>query len=89
MITAAQVRGARGLLGLSQAALSDLAEVSSATVKRLEGSTEIRGSASSLAKIQSALEGAGVVFIPADQTGGPGVRLREAPAAKAKRSRSR
>jgi hypothetical protein len=41
-----------------------------------------------LVRMQTALESAGVVFIPADHTGGPGVRLREAPAAKAKRSRS-
>jgi hypothetical protein len=30
-----------------------------------------------------------VVFIPADHTGGPGVRLREVPDRKAKRRRSR
>jgi hypothetical protein len=43
-----------------------------------------------LGRMQEALERAGVVFIPADQTGGPGVRLREeAPSGKAKRRRSR
>ncbi len=40
-----------------------------------------------LVRMQTALESAGVVFIPADHTGGPGVRLREAPATKAKRKR--
>ena len=85
MITAAQIRGARGLLGLSQVALSDLAGVSAATVKRLEGSLEIRGSAASLAKILSALERAGVEFIPVDETKGPGVRLRHTGGAKPKK----
>jgi hypothetical protein len=33
-----------------------------------------------LVRMQTALESAGVVFIPADHAGGPGVRLREAPA---------
>jgi hypothetical protein len=42
-----------------------------------------------LVRMQTALENAGVVFIPADHTGGAGVRLREAPASKAKRRRSR
>ena len=37
----------------------------------------------------AALENAGVVFIPADHSGGPGVRLSEAPAPKAKRKLSR
>ena len=39
-----------------------------------------------LVRMQTALESAGVVFIPADHTGG-GVRLREASTAKAKRKR--
>ena len=76
MITAAQIRAARGLLGLSQIGLSDLAAVSAATVKRQETSPETRGSAASLLKIERALEQAGVEFIPADEAKGPGVRLK-------------
>jgi hypothetical protein len=41
-----------------------------------------------LARIQGTLASAGVIFIPADHTGGPGVRFREAPARKAKRKLS-
>jgi transcriptional regulator with XRE-family HTH domain len=85
VISAAQIRAARGLLGLSQAALADQAGVSSATVKRLEAALEVRGSAASLAKIQTALEKAGVEFIPADETKGPGVRLKQISKAKPKR----
>jgi hypothetical protein len=44
---------------------------------RLEGGLEIRASAASLAKIQSALEHAGVEFIPAEEHKGPGVRLAQ------------
>ena len=76
MITAAQIRAARGLLALSQVALSGLAGVSAATVKRLETSPETRGSAASLLKIETALERAGVEFIPGDESKGPGVRLK-------------
>jgi len=76
MIESAQIRGARALLGLSQAGLSELASVSATTIKRLEGTSTIRGAAETLWKIQTALEEAGVEFIPADETKGPGVRLR-------------
>jgi hypothetical protein len=54
-----------------------LAHVSLASVKRLETATEIRGSADTYWKIQTALEEAGVEFIPADDTKGPGVRLKK------------
>ena len=76
MIEAAQIRGARALLALSQSDLSELALVSPTTIKRLEGATEIRGAAETLWKIQTALESAGVEFIPGDETKGPGVRLK-------------
>jgi transcriptional regulator with XRE-family HTH domain len=77
MIEAAQIRAARALLGLGQAALSELSDVGISTVKRIELASEISGSARTLWKIQSALENAGVEFIAADEHKGPGVRLRE------------
>ena len=76
MIDAAQIRAARALLDVSQAQLSKLALVSATTIKRLEAAPEIRGAAETLWKIQTALESAGVEFIPADETKGPGVRLK-------------
>jgi transcriptional regulator with XRE-family HTH domain len=76
MIEAAQIRAARALLDVSQAQLSKLALVSATTIKRLEAAPEIRGAAETLWKIQIALESAGVEFIPADETKGPGVRLK-------------
>ena len=86
MINAAQIRAARGLLGLSQVRLSELASVSAATVKRIETSSEIRGSADTFWKIQTALESAGVEFIPADETKGPGVRLKHRTTNRAERA---
>ena len=89
MIDSGQIKAARALLGLSQMQLSQMASLSIATVKRIEAAPKIRGAAETLWKLQTALEEAGVVFIPADQAGGPGVRLREVPSAKARRRRSR
>ena len=75
MIEAAQIKAARALLGLGQVELSKLAGVGLTTLKRLELSDEITGSAHTLWKIQTALEAAGVEFIPADEEKGPGLRF--------------
>jgi transcriptional regulator with XRE-family HTH domain len=76
VIEAAQIKAARALLGLNQFELSELAGVGINTVKRVELADEITGSARTLWKIQSALEAAGVEFIPADDEKGPGLRLK-------------
>jgi len=62
---------------MSQRDLAALASVGLATVKRIEVSPDIRGAAETLWKIQTALEDAGVEFIPADDEKGPGVRLKK------------
>lgn len=74
MISGAQIRAARALLGWSQEALAVAADVSALSVKRLETgaaavSDDLRG------KVVAALEVAGVEFIP-ENGGGAGVRLR-------------
>jgi transcriptional regulator with XRE-family HTH domain len=76
MITAAQVKAARALLGLSQNELAEKTGLGIATIKRLELSTELRGAATTLWKVQIALEEAGVEFLPASDESGPGVRLK-------------
>ena len=76
MIEAAQIKAARALLWIGQVELSELAGVGLTTLKRLELSDEITGSARTLWKIQTALEEAGVEFIPADDEKGPGLRLK-------------
>ena len=85
MIDAAQIRAARALLNINQADLARMAPVHVATIRRLEATTEIRGAAETLWKIQTALEAAGIEFIPAEGGKGPGVRLK-APARPAQKS---
>ena len=63
--------------------------MSAATVKRIESASAIRGTAESLWKLQTALEKAGVEFIPEDDHKGPGVRLKESARTKPKRGRRR
>ena len=87
MITPAQVRMARAALGWGVRELGEKAGVAANTVSRFENGFGTM--VDTLERIQDALESAGVVFIPADETEGPGVRLREAPSSKAKRKRSR
>lgn len=76
MITPAQIRAARALIGWKQTDLANAAGVSEMSVKNIErGATDPR--ASTLMAIQRALEAAGVMFLDAgtNRDGGPGVRL--------------
>ena len=52
----------------------------------LKLATEVRGAAETVWKLQTALEKAGVEFIPADEHKGPGVRLKEKVGAKGSRT---
>ncbi len=73
----AQTRGARAMLGWSQERLATASGLSGPTVKRFE--TEgARVSDEAVAKMRSALEAAGVIFLDEGEMrdGGPGVRLR-------------
>jgi predicted transcriptional regulator len=81
MISAAQMRAARALLGIDQKALAKLAGVSLPTVQRMEASTgTVRGNVDTLTRIVDALGAAGVELIGNDQASegrGRGVRFRE------------
>ena len=83
MITAAQIRAARALLGLDQRALAEAAGLSLPTIQRMEGSGgQVRGNVESLVKVIDALERAGIELIgegAASVAGGRGVRLRVPP----------
>ena len=83
MITSAQVRAARALLGIDQKPLAELARLSVPTIQRMEaGSGNFRGVVDSLTKVVAALELAGVELIAegaASTAGGRGVRLRSTP----------
>jgi len=75
MVTSAQCRAARGLLGWNQHELAHRARVGIVTVHQLEaGLSQPRRA--TLEVIRRAFESAGVEFID-ENGGGPGVRLRK------------
>jgi transcriptional regulator with XRE-family HTH domain len=81
MITAAQLRAARALVGVDQRMLAELSSLSVPTIQRMEASEGvIRGTVDSLMKLIAALDAAGVVLIGDDavsEGGGRGVRLKD------------
>lgn len=80
MLTAAQMRAARALVGMEQRALAEASGVSLPTIQRMEASNGVvRGVIESLMKVMGALEAAGIEFINEGATSvgdGRGVRLR-------------
>lgn len=80
MMTAAQLRAARALLGIDQKTLAELAGVSLPTIQRMEASDgTVRGIVETLTKVIDALNAAGVELIGDNariEGGGRGVRLR-------------
>lgn len=84
MITAAQLRAARALLGVDQRQLAGLCGLSVPTIQRMEASDGvIRGNVGSLMKLIDALDGAGIELIAkgaVSPAGGRGVRLKAPPA---------
>ena len=83
MITAAQLRAARALLGIDQRKLAELSGLSLPTIQRMEASEDvIRGNVDSLMKLVDALGASGIELIGEDAVssgGGRGVRLKGAP----------
>jgi transcriptional regulator with XRE-family HTH domain len=79
MITGEQLRAARAILKLEQSELAGIAGVSTETIKRLERlDGALAANARTLAKLKSALEQEGIVFL-SDNGGLPGVRPRRDP----------
>jgi len=80
MITSAQMRAARALLGMDQRDLAERTGLSLPTIQRMEASEDvIRGNVDSLMKLIGGLEEAGIVLIGEGATsadGGRGVRLK-------------
>ncbi len=81
MMTSAQLRAARALLGIDQKMLAEMSGVSVPTIQRMEASEgNVRGIVDSLTKVIAALNAAGVELIgdnSRSEGGGRGVRLRE------------
>jgi transcriptional regulator with XRE-family HTH domain len=80
MITAAQMRAARALLGLDQKALAEISGVSLPTIQRMEASEgNVRGVIDTLTKVVEAFDRAGIELIgdgASSAGGGRGVRFR-------------
>jgi len=72
-ITAAQARGARAMLNMSQQDMATLAGISRKTLTTFEAG-EAGVKAGTVEKVQAALEGAGAVFVDSDA--GVGVMVR-------------
>jgi transcriptional regulator with XRE-family HTH domain len=81
MITAAQLRAARALLGIDQRELAQRCTLSLPTIQRMEASDGvIRGNVDSLMKLVDTLAASGIELIgegTVSQGGGRGVRLKE------------
>ncbi len=78
MLTSQQIRAARGLLRWSARELAERAGVHISTVQRMERSDDtIRAMATTVARVERALEAEGVDFLP--DNGGPGVRIKKRP----------
>jgi transcriptional regulator with XRE-family HTH domain len=81
MLTAAQLRAARALLGIDQQTLADMAGVSLPTIQRMEASQgNVRGVIDTLIKVVEALDAAGIEPLgdnAKSDGGGRGVRFRE------------
>ena len=76
MISGAQIRAARALLGISATELASRADVGWATIQRFEAADGVPHSRSrTLQRIQDTLEDAGVIFL-GDPISSPGVQLR-------------
>ncbi len=88
MMTSAQMRAARAMLGIDQRDLAALSGVSLPTIQRMEASDgNVRGLVDSLTKVVEAFERAGVELIGDDAPsagGGRGVRLRQSARIEAK-----
>lgn len=80
MITAAQMRAARALIGIDQKKLAELSGVSLPTIQRMEASDgNVRGVIDTLTKVVEALQAAGVELIGENarsEGNGRGVRLK-------------
>ncbi len=81
MITAAQMRAGRALLGIDQRQLAVMSGVSLPTIQRMEASEgNVRGVVDTLTKVVEAFERAGIELIGENVTssgGGRGVRYKQ------------
>jgi transcriptional regulator with XRE-family HTH domain len=78
LLTASQIRAARALLEWTQPQLAEASGLSMMSIRRMEGSSgPNQRSAGNVEAVRKALDDAGVMFLAADDTAGPGVRLKK------------
>jgi len=91
VITAAQLRAARAMLGIDQKTLAGMAGVSVPTIQRMEARRgNVKGAVESLTGVIEALDRAGIEFLYAGTpiaAGGRGVRLKTSAETGAARQR--
>lgn len=76
-LTGAQLKAARALLGITAEELAKRSRVGVATIRRAEGQETATVTDAILMAVLTALDASGVQIIPADETAGAGVRLKE------------
>ena len=74
MLEPVQIKMARAALGWSVRELAKASHLAANTVSRFEVGRDAM--VETVRRMEKALEKAGVVFIPRNQEGGPGVRLK-------------
>ena len=80
MLFSSQIRAARGLIEWSREDLARKAGLGLSTVQRMEkGAGLAQGTVANIWRLQQTLEAAGVVFVVADEGGGPFGRLKLTP----------
>jgi transcriptional regulator with XRE-family HTH domain len=80
LLSAAQIRAARGLLDWTQEDLAEKSKLSAQTIKRMEGALGPgRSTDANVEAVRRALEAAGIVFLSPKENrdGGAGVRLKK------------
>ncbi|PZM16889.1 DNA-binding protein [Rhizobium tubonense] len=77
MITAAQIRGARAMVGLSTEDLAADSKLPVASIQTIE-SDIASADAKAITAVRAALEARGILFLPSgsQDSGGPGVRMK-------------
>ncbi len=75
MLEGKQVRMGRAAVGWSVRELARNAEVTPNTISRIENGGDAL--ASTMERLQTALENAGIFFIDQNENAGPGVRLKD------------
>ncbi len=77
MITSAQIRGARAMIGLSTEALAAESRLPLSSIEALEKNVA-SAEAGALSAVRAALEARGILFLPSgsQEAGGPGIRFK-------------